>query len=61
LDVKGMDCQEAGEKSTRGASFVFFTKYYYDDQIKEYVVARHKGSWGRQEIHTRFWMESMKG
>jgi hypothetical protein len=47
LDVKGMECQEAGEKSTRGVSFIFFTKYYYDDKIKDDVVARHKGSWGK--------------
>lgn len=31
--------------------YVFFAKYYWDDQIKKEKMVEYKHAWGRQHMH----------
>lgn len=41
--------------------FVYLTKYYYGDQVKEYEMGGQVKHVGTKEMHTVFQRENMKG
>jgi hypothetical protein len=34
--------------------YVFFAKYYWDDQIKKEKMVEYKHAWGRQHVNKNF-------